>query len=156
MTSIASNAFSGRDGIKIIADNAFTAAAKFASDNGYELELRDSDADFEIVDGVLKGYHGTKTDIVIPSTVTEIGEGVFVTEEGEEGVEITKVTIPSSVVKIGKDAFNGCELTSVILRVKISPKSVNRRSLTARSFLKSRFRRDLKSSEKRRSRARAR
>lgn len=114
VTSIASNAFSGRDGIKIIADNAFTAAAKFANDNGYELELRDSDADFEIVDGVLKGYHGTSTDIVIPSTVTEIGEGVFVTEEGEEGVEITKVTIPSSVVKIGKDAFNGCELTSVI------------------------------------------
>ena len=114
VTNIASNAFAGRDGIKIIADNAFTAAAKFASDNGYKLELRDSDADFEIVDGVLKGYHGTKTDIVIPSTVTEIGEGVFVTEEGEEGVEITKVTIPSSVVRIGKDAFNGCELTSVI------------------------------------------
>lgn len=114
VTSIASNAFSGRDGIKIIADNAFTAAAKFANENGYKLELRDSDADFEIVDGVLKGYHGTSTDIVIPSTVTEIGEGVFVTEEGEEGVEITKVTIPSSVVKIGKDAFNGCELTSVI------------------------------------------
>ncbi len=114
VTSIAPNAFSGRDGIKIIADNAFTAAAKFANDNGYELELRDSDADFEIVDGVLKGYHGTKTDIVIPSTVTEIGEGVFVTEEGEEGVEITKVTIPSSVVRIGKDAFNGCELTSVV------------------------------------------
>ena len=114
VTSIASNAFSGRDGIKIIADNAFTAAAKFASDNGYKLELRDSDADFEIVDGVLKGYHGTSTDIVIPSTVTEIGEGVFVTEEGEEGVEISKVTIPSSVVRIGKDAFNGCELTSVV------------------------------------------
>ena len=114
VTSIAPNAFSGRDGIKIIADNAFTAAAKFANDNGYELELRDSDADFEIVDGVLKGYHGTNTDIVIPSTVTEIGEGVFVTEEGEEGVEITKVTIPSSVVRIGKDAFNGCELTSVV------------------------------------------
>ncbi|MFQ9147995.1 MAG: leucine-rich repeat protein [Eubacteriales bacterium] len=97
VTNIASNAFSGRDGIKIIADNAFTAAAKFANENGYKLELRDSDADFEIVDGILKGYHGTSTDIVIPSTVTEIGEGVFVTEEGEEGVEITKVTIPSSV-----------------------------------------------------------
>lgn len=114
VTNIVSNAFAGRSGIKIIADNAFTAAANFAEENAYELELRDSDADFEIVDGVLKAYHGTSTDIVIPSTVTEIGEGVFVTEEGEEGVEITKVTIPSSVVKIGKEAFKGCELTSVV------------------------------------------
>lgn len=114
VTNISSDAFSGRSGMKIIADNAFTASAKFAEENGYELELRDSDADFEIVDGVLKAYHGTNTDIVIPSTVTEIGEGAFVVEEGEGGVEITKVTIPSSVVKIGKEAFKGCELTSVV------------------------------------------
>lgn len=62
-----------------------------------------------IKDGVLVGYYGDGGDIVIPNTVTEIGEKAF---EGNE--DITSITIPGSVSNIGYEAFKGCtNLTSV-------------------------------------------
>ena len=118
VTEIGENAFGKRPGLTIITDRADTAAARYAQANGLTLKLKDGsevDSDFEIVNGVLVAYRGTKTEVVIPASVTEIGPSVFeAPEEGEEGVEITKVTIPASVTKIDDRAFYGCQLTEVI------------------------------------------
>jgi len=48
--------------------------------------------DFIIEDGVLVQYKGTKSDVVIPKTVTTIGEHAFAGE-----TLLTSVTIPKSV-----------------------------------------------------------
>lgn len=57
-----------------------------------------------IQDGVLLGYYGTGGDIVIPNTVTKIGDEAF---KGNK--KVTGVTIPGSVVDIGNNAFEACE-----------------------------------------------
>lgn len=54
---------------------------------------------FVITGGVLTAYTGTDMDIVIPSTVTAIGEGAF------ESGAISSVVIPGSVKAVGKRAF---------------------------------------------------
>ena len=55
---------------------------------------------FIIVNGVLTGYEGTDTVIVIPEGVTEIAANVF------NGINITSVTFPASLKKIGDHAFS--------------------------------------------------
>ena len=51
------------------------------------------------------------TDLIIPNSVTKIGDDAF---SGCSG--LTSVTIPNSVFKIGDDAFSGCSgLTSVTI-----------------------------------------
>ena len=57
-----------------------------------------------IQDGVLLGYYGPGGDIVIPNTVTKIGDEAF---KGNK--KVTSVTIPGSVVDIGNNAFETCE-----------------------------------------------
>lgn len=57
-----------------------------------------------IKDGVLLGYYGLGGDIVIPNTVTKIGDEAF---KGNK--KVTGVTIPGSVVDIGNNAFEACE-----------------------------------------------
>jgi hypothetical protein len=55
--------------------------------------------------------YGTATSVVLPSTVTDIGQRAFMA-----CTALTSVTIPSSVVHIGALAFYGCSLlTSVVL-----------------------------------------
>jgi uncharacterized protein YjdB len=56
-------------------------------------------SDFVIENGVLTAYKGNKTEVVIPSTVTEIGEGVFMEKEEGDSAGIKKVVIPASVKK---------------------------------------------------------
>ncbi len=66
--------------------------------------------DFQITDGVLTEYTGPGGDVVIPGSVTAIGQRAF------EGSSVTSVTIPSSVTTIGYGAFEYCRnLTSVTI-----------------------------------------
>ena len=68
--------------------------------------------DFEIDSkGVLVKYHGAGGSVVIPNTVTEIGNRVFL-----ENFSLTSITIPNSVTSIGDSAFFLClNLTSVTI-----------------------------------------
>lgn len=60
-------------------------------------------SDFEIVDGVLEFYSGKEADVVIPDSVTEIGDFAF-----EYCTTLKSVRIPDSVTKIGYRAFRNC------------------------------------------------
>lgn len=61
-------------------------------------------AEFQIVDGVLKKYNGSEATVVIPDTVSVIGESAF------EGCEtVSCVTIPETVTEIDSYAFADCE-----------------------------------------------
>lgn len=62
-----------------------------------------SPADFTIEKGVLNGYAGTASDIVIPAGVTEIDSFVFY-----ENQDIVTVTIPEGVRSIGNCSFGYC------------------------------------------------
>lgn len=64
----------------------------------------DSQTDeFVIVgDGVLLGYNGSDTDVVIPNGVKYIGDAF------RDYIPLHTVTIPDSVTIIGALAFSGC------------------------------------------------
>ena len=73
--------------------------------------------DFEIENGTLKKYKGRSSVVVIPDSVTSIGEFAFSVCSA-----LTSVTIPDSVTSIGRSAFYGCNwLMSVTI-----PDSVTR------------------------------
>lgn len=63
----------------------------------------DNNHGFIINDGVLSGYTGKATEIVIPNGVKAIGDSAF-----ENRSELVAVTVPGSVEHIGKAAFYGC------------------------------------------------
>jgi len=65
--------------------------------------------DFSIDNGVLKQYIGTSPNVVIPYSVTAIGDGAF---RGNEN--LVSVLIPNSVTKIGEHAFADCRCLSTI------------------------------------------
>ena len=67
--------------------------------------------EFEIENGILKKYHGSAADVVIPDGVTIVGEGAFFGCKS-----LTSVVIPDGVTTIGYAAFNTCtSLTSVVI-----------------------------------------
>ena len=93
------------------AANNFSAAATYwACPGGARQE------DFACTGGVISGYTGTATNVVIPGsingvTVTGIADNAFLNCTG-----LTSVTIPNSVTAIGKQAFYHCSgLTSVTI-----------------------------------------
>ena len=59
--------------------------------------------DFEMQGSVLRKYHGAGGDVVIPDTVTEIYVCAFVGRN-----DITSITFPPSLWKIGERAFQYC------------------------------------------------
>ena len=66
------------------------------SGNGEMLDFKNS--------GPWQAHYPETTSVEIQSGVTSIGENAFAFSEA-----LTKITIPISVVKIGKDAFNYCD-----------------------------------------------
>ena len=59
-----------------------------------------AEGSFTISNGVLTKYTGTDADVIIPDTVTSIGDSAFA-----DNIYIENVTIPSGVTSIGKYAF---------------------------------------------------
>ena len=60
---------------------------------------------------ILVAYHGTNTELALPSYITKINQYAFRNCTG-----LTSITIPDSVTSIGDDAFEGCTgLTSVTI-----------------------------------------
>ena len=75
------------------------------------IENNDDTGDFEIINGVLVKYKGEGGDVVIPDTVTVVGEWAF-----SYYGSLTGITIPNSVISIGDNAFYWCSnLTSVTI-----------------------------------------
>ena len=58
---------------------------------------------FEIENGILKTYHGTERNIIIPANVREIGDSAF-----RNYTRLQSITFPEGLARIGKSAFSGC------------------------------------------------
>lgn len=72
--------------------------------------VKAAESDFEIIEGVLTAYHGSEDHVVIPDTVTVIGDHTFLFST------MSRVTVPESVTDIGAGAFKGCAaLNNVII-----------------------------------------
>lgn len=102
-------------------------------------------SDFKIVDGVLKKYYGNDENVVIPDSVTSIGEDAFFGCKSLASIiitdlkawlkikfgcrwvdsdynlflgnnKVTKLTIPDDVTSIGERAFYRCKsLTGITI-----------------------------------------
>lgn len=71
----------------------------------------DSSTDFAVEDGVLVKYTGSNSSVIIPETVSSIGDSAFAGCNN-----LTSVTIPDTVTSIGFAAFSGCtSLTSLMI-----------------------------------------
>ena len=79
---------------------------------------------FKIENGVLKWYweEDGVTEVVIPDSVTSIGDSAFSNSAFSSCKSLTSIIIPESVTSIGNQAFLGCtSLTSITI-----PDSVTR------------------------------
>lgn len=72
-------------------------------------DVKIKEADFIIRAGTLEKYNGAPADVVIPNTVTHIGQNSF---SGCSGLKSVK--IPNSVTHIGKSAFSCCSSLTYI------------------------------------------
>ena len=62
-------------------------------------------SEFVIENGILKEYTGDPEHVVIPNSVTAIGQNAFMDCE-----QLSSVVLPDSLTYIGENAFKGCSL----------------------------------------------
>lgn len=72
------------------------------------------ESDFTITDdGIINGYSGEKTSIIVPDTINGTVPK-SVSSEAFKGTDIKVIVLPDSITKLNKNAFNQCfELTSI-------------------------------------------
>ena len=79
-------------------------------DTPWLTDMANTNNGFAVVNGILLLYNGNETEVIIPDNVTSI-VGAFFAKNN-----ITGVTVPDSVVTIGKYAFSDCYgLTSITI-----------------------------------------
>ena len=71
--------------------------------NEFIINARTIQYEFTIRGGVLIGYNGSKSQVVIPDGVIQIGANAF-----KNNLAINKVTFSDSVKTVGESAFFGC------------------------------------------------
>lgn len=73
-------------------------------------------SEFLIEKNTLKKYLGTDSHVLVPDTVTVIGDGAF---KGQKN--IISITLPENISSIGHYAFSGCRsLTSIEIPEKVT------------------------------------
>ena len=75
-----------------------------------QLHATERAEDFTVVNGTLTKYNGPGGNVVLPSTVTTIGNQAFTDCTG-----IQSITVPKSVVTIADNAFMGCDASEITL-----------------------------------------
>lgn len=84
-----------------------TGSTCFLKDEGTDSGATDG---FEITDGKLVKYTGSRASVTVPGSVTYIGDGAF-----KDCATLESVRISRTVESIGKDAFGGCAALRTVL-----------------------------------------
>ena len=138
VTSIGDYAFSGcyklievynKSTLSITAGNSSNGGVAYYAKNVYTTEggsklSTDENGYVIYTDGTEKflvAYHGTNTELILPSDITKINQNAFYDCTG-----LTNITIPDSVTSIGERAFYGCSgLTSITIGSGVTSIGVN-------------------------------
>lgn len=74
-----------------------------------------AESDFRIVDGILYGYHGTDSTVIVPDGVVEISGPAFHSQD------VINVVLPNSVKKLGLGIFNLCwNMSSITIPASVT------------------------------------
>ena len=106
VTRIGYGAFYHCDDLKeVVIPDSVTEIEAYAFDKTPWMEEIQPDSPFKVVgDGILIAYTGSDSVVNIPTTVKQIGQGVF-----KDHMGIIAVNIPDTVQVIGEEAFMDCK-----------------------------------------------
>lgn len=106
VTRIGYGAFYHCDDLKeVVIPDSVTEIESYAFDKTPWIEELQPESPFKVVgDGILIAYTGSDSVVNIPTTVKQIGQGVF-----REHMGIIAVNIPDTVQIIGEEAFMDCK-----------------------------------------------
>ena len=133
VTSIGNNAFNGCYRLVEVYNKSTLSITAGSSSNGYVANFAknvytneggsklttDEDGYVIYTDGdekILVSYHGTETELALPSDITKINQYAFYHCEG-----LTNIKIPDSVTSIGYKAFSGCKNLTIYCEAKRKP-----------------------------------